>query len=199
MYYKGEKIEHPHQPQNTLDFHGYGTEIRKEIEKRIPKGKVKALDVGTGFGSNVKFLSEHLSKDSKIWSIDSSEEMLESVKSEMHKQKLDRNIEFLVADASHLKFENGFFDLIVSVMVLHHIENLDSALSEMARVLRKGGTMLVADYLPSAGKQLEFQARHREEDFFDPKEVAEILGESGISCKVTGKEHWYMIVAKKPT
>ena len=88
--------------------------------------------MGTGFGSNVKFLTEHLSNESSIWTIDASKEMLENVKIEMRNQKLDHNIQFLVADASKLEFESGFFDLIVSVMVLHHIASLDSALQELS-------------------------------------------------------------------
>lgn len=200
MYYKGEKIERPKDGHDAgHDFHGYGPEIRKEIARLIPKDEaVKALDVGTGFASNIKFLSEHLSKKSKIWTIDSSEEMLESAKSEMHSQKLDKNIEFLVADASHLEFENESFDLIVSVMVLHHIENLESALSEMSRVLKKDGAMILTDYLPSAGKHLDFQSRHHENDFFDPEDAEKILKKSGISkVEITKKDHWYLILAKK--
>ena len=198
MYYKGEKIEHQHQPQNTRDFHGYGPEIRKEIAKHIPKTKVKALDVGTGFGSNVKFLSEHLSKESSIWTIDASKEMLENVKIEMRNQKLDHNIQFLVADASKLEFESGFFDLIVSVMVLHHIASLDSALPEMSRVLKKGGRIILADYLPSAGKHLDFESRHHEKDFFDPKVVAKTLKQAGVSSvEISKKDHWYLVLGRK--
>lgn len=197
MYYKGEKIEHPHQTQNTRDFHGYGPEIRKEISKHLPKTKVNALDVGTGFGSNIKFLSEHLSKESKIWTIDASKEMLENVKTEMQNQKLDHNIEFLVADASKLEFQNEFFDLIASVMVLHHIKNLDQALTELARVLKKGGRMILTDYHPSAGKHLDFETRHHEHDFFDPEDVARLLKQSGISAEVSRKDHWYIVLARK--
>lgn len=42
--------------------------------------------------------------------------------------------------AEDLKFEDGAFDIILSVHAIEHIPPLDVALAEMARVLRPGGT-----------------------------------------------------------
>ena len=66
------------------DFHGYGGKIRKELAVHIPKNRnVKVLDVGTGFGSTTGFLAKHLSKGSKVWTIDPSKEILDNVKTKL--------------------------------------------------------------------------------------------------------------------
>lgn len=85
---------------------------------------------------------ETLSKESKIWTIDASKEMLEGAMSGMQNKKLARNVEFALADTSHLGFESEFSDLIVFIMVLHRIPGLDSSLSEMTKVLKKWGGCL---------------------------------------------------------
>ena len=71
--------------------------------------------------------------------------------------------------------------MVVSVMVLHHVEDLEAVLKELLRVLKKGGRLLLVDYAPKAGKELEFQKRHHESDFFEPKEVVNVIQQTGVS------------------
>ncbi len=46
---------------------------------------------------------------------------------------------FLQASADNLPFEDGSFDLVVSIDVLEHVKNPQKMLNEMSRVLKKGG------------------------------------------------------------
>ena len=57
---------------------------------------------------------------------------------------------FTVAAAEALPFEAATFDVVTSTLVIHHITpgNRATALAEMARVLRPGGHLLVADFRP---------------------------------------------------
>lgn len=48
----------------------------------------------------------------------------------------------IVADAADLPFEDNSFNVIFSSNVLEHVEDLDSAFSEMKRVLKPGGIMI---------------------------------------------------------
>jgi len=182
--------------QNT-DLHGNGEAIRGELGKRIPRGrKLKVLDVGTGFGINVAFLAKWLSKGSEVWTVDPSAEVLANVKAALDKESA-RRVRFAVATADDLDFDDGFFDVVVSVMVLHHIGELQPALREMARVLRPGGRLVVVDYKPEASHELQFQTRHEEADFFAPGAVAEGVGRLGM--KGTQKDFglWYLVEARK--
>ena len=53
----------------------------------------------------------------------------------------DRLVGVLRGDATRLPFRDGAFDCIITSEVLEHIHNDTQALSELARVLRPGGTL----------------------------------------------------------
>jgi len=181
----------------NTDLHGYGEAIRTELRRRIPRNRMlKVLDVGTGFGINVAFLVHWLSEGSTIWSVDPSKEVLAKMKAMLGKENA-RRVRFAVATADDLEFEDGFFDVVVSVMVLHHIEELQPALAEMARVLKPAGTLILVDYKPEASRELEFLTRHEESDFFQPEAVAEGIGKLSLAARPRDFGIWYLVEAKK--
>jgi ubiquinone/menaquinone biosynthesis C-methylase UbiE len=60
------------------------------------------------------------------------------------------NARFQEGDATRLPFEDGSFDVVLSFMATHHIEDVDTALREIARVLRPGGYFVYSDvFLPA--------------------------------------------------
>jgi ubiquinone/menaquinone biosynthesis C-methylase UbiE len=194
FYYKGGKMV---VASRNTDLHGYGEAIRGELGKRIPRTRrLKVLDVGTGFGINVAFLAGWLSKGSEVWTVDPSKEVLADVKAALDEESA-RLVRFAVATADDLDFEDGFFDVVVSVMVLHHIEGLRPALKEMARVLKPDGRLLIVDYKPEASHELKFQTRHEEADFFRPSVVAEAVGRLGMKGRPEDFGLWYLVEARK--
>ncbi|MGI0090350.1 MAG: class I SAM-dependent methyltransferase [Nitrososphaerales archaeon] len=204
LYYKGEKIDSSSTTPIT-DFHGYGSKIRSEILSRIPKKRhdLRVLDVGTGFGSTVAFLAERLPKRSKIWTVDPSQEILDNVKKTKFgadgANPFKAKVEFVQANAEKLGFEDNFFDSIVSVMVLHHLEDLGAVCSQLFRVLKKSGKLILADYRPEAGKKLDFQTRHLVSDFVRPEDVKKKLLRIGGFALVKTKsfKYWYIVEATK--
>jgi ubiquinone/menaquinone biosynthesis C-methylase UbiE len=193
MFYKGGKMV---AASPNTDLHGYGEEIRKELGRRMPRDKkLKVLDVGTGFGINVAFLARWLAKGSAVWTVDPSKEVLADVKATLDKEN-SRLVRFAVASADDLDFEDGFFDIVVSVMVLHHIEELQPALREMARVLKPGGLLVVVDYKPEASHELEFRTWHEESDFFKPAAVVDGIGKLGMVGRPSDFGIWYLVEAK---
>jgi SAM-dependent methyltransferase len=194
FYYKGGKMV---VASRNTDLHGYGGAIRGELGRRIPRGKkLKVLDVGTGFGINVAFLAGWLSKGSAVWTVDPSKEVLTDVKAALDKES-SRLVRFAVATADDLDFGDGFFDFVVSVMVLHHVKKLQPALKEMARVLKPGGTLVIVDYKPEASHQLEFRTRHEEADFFGPPAVVRGISRLGMVGKPSDFGVWYVVEARK--
>jgi arsenite methyltransferase len=58
-----------------------------------------------------------------------------------------RGPKFFVADAAHLPFADGAFDFVCSNGALNLVFDKAAAFAELARVLRPGGTLSVADVL----------------------------------------------------
>lgn len=72
------------------------------------------------------------------------------------------NARFQVEDATRLPFADGSFDIALSFLTLHHIEDLEAAIREVARVLRPGGYFVYGDiFLPSVIARLGAVIGHR--------------------------------------
>lgn len=54
-----------------------------------------------------------------------------------------------IADAHSLPYRDESFDYIVSHMTMHHIDDVEKSVSEMVRVLRRGGRIIIIDLVPS--------------------------------------------------
>src|SRR6185295_12549458 len=66
-----------------------------------------------------------------------------------------------VADVADLPFADGSFDLVVSSFSLHHWDDPDAAVPELARVLRPGGRLYVYDFRRGPFAALTAAARTR--------------------------------------
>lgn len=199
FYYKGKKMSTTSQDS---DLQGYGKAVRDELGKRVSrKKKLKVLDVGTGFGINVLFLARWLKSGSEVWTVDPSKDTLENAEAMIAREKVRPNavVNYAVASADDLRFSSGFFDVVVCVMVLHHLERIQPALGEMSRVLKDGGTMLVVDFLPKASHELDFHTRHDLDDFYKPSTVIKAIAKTGMEASPTTFDMWYLVEAKKPT
>jgi len=122
----------------NTDLHGYGEQIRKEVGSRVPRDKkLKVLDVGTGFGINVAFLARWLSKDSEVWTVDPSKEVLANVKAVLAAQGLP-GVKFVEASADDLDFADGSFDIVFSNSVIEHVGDAASQRRFALEVARVG-------------------------------------------------------------
>ncbi len=117
---------------------GYGNWIVSNYE--IQEG-TKALELGCGTGSLWIGRDELLSGFAEIVLTDISEGMLETAKRNLGGK---RNIEFKLADIQNLPFEDGSFDVVIANSMLYHVPDLQKAVSEVRRVLKKGGKFYTA-------------------------------------------------------
>jgi ubiquinone/menaquinone biosynthesis C-methylase UbiE len=95
----------------------------------------KVLDVGSGTGTFLKILKKFFKNSFEAVGVDTS-----SIGREFHKNK---GIKFYLADAQRLPFGDGSFDFVFSIDALEHIINPQKAISEMYRVAKSGGLILV--------------------------------------------------------
>lgn len=113
-----------------------------ELKEIQPK---KILDVATGT-ADVALLAYKILKPSQIVGIDISPKMLEIGRDKISKLKLQNHIELLTGDSETINFPDNSFDAITVAFGVRNFENLDKGLSEMFRVLKPGGKLVVLEF-----------------------------------------------------
>jgi len=78
--------------------------------------------------------------------VDSSSEMIERARETATAWNLADRAFFQVGDARHMRLKSGYFDLVVSDGVFHRFADPVSVLSEIGRVLKPKGALLIRDY-----------------------------------------------------
>ena len=141
--------------------------VCQAVEKQIDLLSDKEiLDFGGGTG----LLTLPLAKQVKsVTLVDISEKMLEQARLKAEQQDI-KNIQFLEQDLLEKPLEQEF-DLIIVSRVLHHMPDLDEALSLFHQHLKEDGQLLLADFTKT-------EANHHG---FDLAELEKQLIEHGFS------------------
>ena len=100
------------------------------------------LDVGVGPGLLAREMADCVGETGRVAGIDQSADMLA-----MSEKRCDglAQTDFSKADASELPYPDENFDAVVSTQVYEYVPDIDKALSEAARVLRRGGRIQILD------------------------------------------------------
>lgn len=101
------------------------------------------LEFGCGTGAAWLNQSKIVDACSKIILTDFSEGMLAKAKDTL---KQYPNIDYAVVDIQNIPYADQSFDLVIANMMLYHVPDIPRALSEVRRVLRKGGVFCCATY-----------------------------------------------------
>jgi ubiquinone/menaquinone biosynthesis C-methylase UbiE len=101
------------------------------------------LEVGCGTGEDAIAIAPQVGITGKVIAVDRSQSMIERAKARV--SGLNLSIEFLCADARQLPFEDNTFDGARVDRTLQHIDDPQKALSEMARVVRLGGSIVAME------------------------------------------------------
>lgn len=93
------------------------------------------LEVGCGFGRNIRFFIENGIAPEDLYGIDISEKMIKKAKTFIS----NRKVKLVVADVTSLPFENSRFDMVFTHGVLMHVEPylIEKAIQEVFRVSRR--------------------------------------------------------------
>ncbi len=105
----------------------------------------KILDVATGT-ADVAIMASGLLKPEAITGIDISEGMLEIGRRKIEKLGLQNTIELLKGDSETINFSDNSFDAVTVAFGVRNFQNLEKGLSEILRVLRPGGKLVVLEF-----------------------------------------------------
>ncbi len=121
---------------------------RKKLSAQliITSPNMKLLDIATGTGDQIISLCKtHAAINSAI-GIDLSENMLNIGRKKVKQRNLSSIIQLRKGNATHLPFNNNTVDIVSCSFGLRNIDDLPLALSEIRRVLKPGGQLLILEF-----------------------------------------------------
>ena len=164
-------------------------QIRSKIVDTL--GQVASvLDVGCGNCDLVRFLVQQMARE--VVGIDINiEPVVEEVRYRRNGEL--RTVWCERIDAQRMEtFSDERFDAVVSIHALHEIADPNAALHEMKRVLKEGGTVLIADFTIGETRW--------DEDYFTTSEVWQMLAEvafNDVQVEKVAGEHFMFASATK--
>jgi len=105
--------------------------------------EIQVLDVGVGTGLELPMFSPHV----KITGIDLSEPMLNVARKRVLREGLGNVLGLQAMDAMALTFTDESFDAVIAPYVLTVVPDAHRTLDEMARVVKKGGEIVLVNHI----------------------------------------------------
>jgi len=121
-----------------LTKHFGGVEATEALIELCHIGKGKyVLDVGSGVGVTPCFIAKRYG--CRVVGVDISESMVERSRERAMREKVADRVEFRVADAQDLPFEDAVFDAVITESVTSFPEDKQKVVNEYVRVTKPGG------------------------------------------------------------
>ncbi len=125
---------------------GIDVSWRRKALAKLKELKPKLmLDVATGTG-DVAIMAARELRPEKIIGIDISEKMLEGGRVKVSAKGLETVIELKSGDSETINFPDATFDAVTVAFGVRNFENLEKGLSEIHRVLKPGGRLVVLEF-----------------------------------------------------
>ncbi len=104
----------------------------------------KILDIATGTGDFA--LAALALQPKEIVGLDLSPGMVSVGQKKMEKKGVTNTIKMVVGDSENLPFDDNYFDALTVGFGVRNFENLEKGLSEMLRVVRPGGKLVILEF-----------------------------------------------------
>lgn len=109
-----------------------------QMELLFPDTRGKdVLDLGCGYGWHCKYAADHGARS--VMGIDLSEKMISEARKRNHHECID----YRVSNLLEWDYLTSAFDVVVSNLVLHYVEDLDEVYRCIHQTLRPGGIFLM--------------------------------------------------------
>jgi demethylmenaquinone methyltransferase/2-methoxy-6-polyprenyl-1,4-benzoquinol methylase len=117
---------------------------KKALQSLLPYQPQSILDVATGTGDFALQAAEML-HPVKITGIDISEGMLTIARKKVEHSTLTTQFDLVMEDCMHLSYDDNTFDAVTAAFGIRNFEHLDQGLTEMCRVMKKGGHLGIVE------------------------------------------------------
>ncbi len=147
---------------DTCLFRGKGRELRQRtlILAGLQTGE-QVLDVGSGTGTLAIEAQRRVGSAGRVVGIDPGEEQIARARAKASRHHVP--VEFQIGVIEQLAFPDRSFDVVLSTLMMHHLPASlkRQGLAEIARVLKPGGRLVIADFKRKqerAGQAARFHA-----------------------------------------
>lgn len=161
-----------------------------ELERlggRVERGHV--LEVGCGSGGGTRLLFDRF-RAQHVDAID-----LDPAQVRVARRRLSgvEGLRVDVGDVTALPAEDGVYDAVFDVGVLHHVPRWQDGVAEVARVLRPGGVFFFEEVTRHALQRWSYRTffDHPTEDRFDPQELTDELARHGLRLLQQPTVWWF--------
>jgi demethylmenaquinone methyltransferase/2-methoxy-6-polyprenyl-1,4-benzoquinol methylase len=114
------------------------------VEVARPRRGERVLDVAAGSGDLARALARRVGAAGEVWLTDLNRRMLARGRDRLFDAGLGAPA--VQCDAERLPFPSGYFDCVTVGFGLRNMTHKDAALAEMARVLKRGGRIVVLEF-----------------------------------------------------
>jgi ubiquinone/menaquinone biosynthesis C-methylase UbiE len=139
---------------DTFLFRRQWKQLRQKTIKlaSLQQGE-SALDVGCGTGTLALEAARHTGRAGRVVGIDPSEQQIARARSKATRHNAP--VDFQNGVIEQLPFTDQTFDVVLSTLMMHHLpaKLKRQGLAEIARVLKPGGRLVIADFKPKQERQ----------------------------------------------
>lgn len=113
------------------------------------------VDLGCGTGNAAAMLAPIVKK---VIAVDREPAMLEAARTRLRDRS---NVEFVAGDIDRIPLDDAGVDAVVVFLVAHHLEDPGAGVREIARILRRGGVLLMIDMVAHDRESYRHTMGHR--------------------------------------
>lgn len=177
------------QPEDLAPVDEYHIGGRKAtahaIDKMFLSEDQRVLDIGCGIGGTARYIAEKIR--CKVTGIDLTPEYISIAKVLTDLTNLSHLVNYKVASALDMPFENKTFDAAITIHVAMNIREREKLYKEIARVLKPGATFCIYDVMKKSEESFSFPVPWAESaatsHLTSPEEMSILLHSAGFDIR----------------